>query len=98
MLGGFGLIGLVIAYWMLASKRDQRRQELAAEMALTASVSARDTLAAEPPRPKAGWEVDAALEEAPIGTVEYRPLEDGRGIGTLPENMREPEGPLLRRS
>jgi hypothetical protein len=76
MSGGFGLIGVVVAYWLLASRRDRRRQELAAEMALTASVSARDTGAAEPPRPRAGWEVDAELEEAPIGTVEYRPHED----------------------
>ena len=77
MLSGFGLIGLVIAYWMLATRRDQRRQELAAEMALNASVSAHDARAAEPPRPKANWELDAALEGAPIGTVEYRPVEDG---------------------
>jgi hypothetical protein len=83
MLSGFGLIGLVIAYWMLATRRDQRRQELAAEMALTASDSAHDARAAEPPRPKASWELDAALEGAPIGTVEYRPLEGGSTSGQV---------------
>ena len=36
MLGGFGLIGLIVAYSVFAMGRDRRRKELAAEMALAA--------------------------------------------------------------
>jgi len=95
MLGGFGAIGVVIVYSVFAMKRERRRQEVAAEMALAAQMSAREALpAAEPQRARAVWELDAALEEAPIGTVEYLPLEDGRAIGSAPENLPEAERPM----
>jgi hypothetical protein len=95
MVGGFGAIGVVIVYSIFVMKRERRRQEVAAEMALAAQMSARETLpAAEPERARAMWELDAALEEAPIGTVEYLPLEDGRAIGSLPENLPEAERPM----
>ncbi len=95
MVGGFGAIGVVIVYSVFAMKRERRRQELAAEMALAARMSARESLpAAEPERARAVWELDAALEEAPIGTVEYLPLEDGRAIGSPPENVPEAERPV----
>lgn len=95
MLGGVGAIVVVIVYSVFAMKRERRRQELAAEMALAARMSARETLpAAEPERARAMWELDAALEQAPIGTVEYLPLEDGRAIGVPPENLPEAERPI----
>ena len=95
MLGGFGAIGLVIVYSVFAMKRERRRQAVAAEMALAARMSARETAtAAEPERARAIWELDAALEEAPIGAVEYLPLEDGRAIGSPPENLPEAERPM----
>ena len=94
MVGGFGAIGVVIVYSIFVMKRERRRQKVAAEMALAARMSARETLAAvEPERARAMWELDAALEEAPIGTVEYLPLEDGRVIGSLPESLPDPDGP-----
>jgi hypothetical protein len=95
MLGGFGAIAVVIVYSIFAMKRERRRQEVAAEIALAAKMAARESIAAaEPERARAMWELDAALEEAPIGTVEYLPLEDGRAIGAPPENLPEAEHPM----
>jgi hypothetical protein len=94
MLGGFALIGLVIAWSVFAMDRDRRRRALAAEAALAAQRAALDNTAAAPERVPAVWELDARLEEAPIGTVEYLPLENGGAIGSLPEDLPEPEGPL----
>ena len=94
MVGGFGTIGLVIAFSAFAMKRDRHRQVLAEEAALAARTSAAQSrTAAVPERMPAMWERDAALEEAPIGTVEYLPLEDGRAVGSPPEDLPEPEGP-----
>jgi hypothetical protein len=94
MLGGFGVIGLFVAYYVFAMDRDRRRRALAAEMALAAQRSAMAApIAAEPDRAPAVWELDARLEDAPIGTVEYLPLENGAAIGSLPEDLSEPEGP-----
>lgn len=94
MLGGFALIGLVIAWSVFAMDRDRRRRALAHETALAAQRSALANATAEPERVPAVWELDARLEEAPIGTVEYLPLENGGAIGSLPEDLPEPEGPL----
>jgi hypothetical protein len=90
MLGGFGLIGLVVAYSVFAMGRDRRRQELAAEMALAAQQSDSAESTAKPQRPIAPWELDARLDEAPIGTVEYVAKEDGSATLTLPEEQRNP--------
>jgi hypothetical protein len=94
MLGGFGLIGLVIAYSVFAMNRDRRRRALAAEEAIAArSMAMAASTAAEPERTPAMWELDARLEEAPIGTVQYLPLENGRAIGSPPEELSEPGAP-----
>ena len=78
MLGGFGLIALVVAYSIFVMGRDRRRRALEAKMALSALPSAVATSAASrPERIPADWERDAQLEEAPIGTVEYQPLQHG---------------------
>lgn len=94
MLGGFALIGLVIAWSVFAMDRDRRRRALVQETALAAQRAALANATAEPERTPAVWELDARLEEAPIGTVEYLPLENGGAIGSLPEDLPEPEGPL----
>jgi hypothetical protein len=88
MLGGFGLIGLVVAYSVFAMGRDRRRQELAAERALAAQQSNSAESTAKPQRPIAPWELDARLDEVPIGTVEYVAKEDGSATLTLPEGGR----------
>jgi hypothetical protein len=94
MLAGFGVIGLFVAYYVFAMNRDRRRQAMAVEMALAAQRSALVApAAAEPERAPAVWELDARLEDAPIGTVEYLPLENGAAIGSLPEDLSEPERP-----
>jgi hypothetical protein len=90
MLGGFGLIGLVVAYSVFAMGRDRRRQELAAEMALAAQQSNAAEGTDKPQRPIAPWELDARLDEVPIGTVEYVAQEDGSATLTLPEGQRNP--------
>jgi hypothetical protein len=90
MLGGFGLIGLDVAYSVFAMARDRRRRELAAEMALAAQQSNSAESTAKPQRPVAPWELDARLDEAPIGTVEYIAKEDGSATLTLPEGQRNP--------
>jgi hypothetical protein len=47
-------------------------------MALSARQSAgKASPASQPERIPASWERDAQLEEAPIGTVEYQPLQHG---------------------
>ena len=45
---------------------------------------------AKPQRPIAPWELDARLDEAPIGTVEYIAKEDGSATLTLPEERQNP--------
>lgn len=78
MLGGFGLIGLVVVYSIFVMGRDRRRRAVEAEMALSDRQSVEATSAASrPERIPADWERDAQLEEAPIGTVEYQPLQHG---------------------
>lgn len=88
MLGGFGLIGLVVAYSVFAMDRDRRRRTLAAEAALEAQRSAMVETPATPERPIAAWELDARLEEAPIGTVEYVALEDGGAMLSVSDAPR----------
>jgi hypothetical protein len=94
MLGGFGLIGLFVAYYVFAMDRDRRRRALAAEMAATAAESlAIAGSSAEAARLPAVWELDARLEDAPVGTVEFLPLEDGTAIGSPPSELVEPPKP-----
>jgi hypothetical protein len=82
MLGGFGLIGLVVVYSIFVMGRDRRRRAVEAEMAFSAQQSVGATSAASrPQRIPASWERDAQLEEAPIGTVEYQPLQEGQEPG-----------------
>jgi hypothetical protein len=94
MLAGFGIIGLFVAWYVFAMDRDRRRRALAAELALatqrSAMVAAADD---EPERTPAVWELDARLEDAPIGTVEYLPLDNGAAIGSLPDDLAESERP-----
>jgi hypothetical protein len=94
MVGGLAVIGMVVAYYLFAMKRDRRRLSMAAEMA----VATKPSLVAAPvtdeeERAPAVWEQDARLEDAPIGTVEYLPLENGGAIGSLPDNLSEPDRP-----
>lgn len=92
MLAGFGVIGLFVAYYIFAMNRDRRRQAMATELALATQRAALVApTVAEPERAPAVWELDARLEDAPIGTVEYLPLENGAAIGSLPEDLSEPE-------
>lgn len=94
MIGGFGLIGLFVAYYVFAMDRDRRRRALAVEMAATAAESlAIAGSSAEAARPPAVWELDARLEDAPVGTVEFLPLEDGTAIGSPPSELVEPPKP-----
>jgi hypothetical protein len=94
MLAGFGIIGLFVAWYAFVMERDRRRHALAAEMALAAQRAAMAAPAAtEPERTPAVWELDSRLEDAPIGTVEYLPLENGAAIGALPEALSESERP-----
>jgi hypothetical protein len=94
MLGGFGLIGMFVAYCVFAMDRDRRRRALATEMAATAAESlATAGSRAEAARPPAVWELDARLEDAPVGTVEFLPLEDGTAIGSPPSELVEPPKP-----
>jgi len=94
MLAGFGIIGLFVAWYVFVMDRDRRRRAMAAELALAAQRSAMVAPAAdEPERTPAVWELDARLEDAPIGTVEYLPLDNGAAIGSLPEDLGETERP-----
>jgi hypothetical protein len=94
MLAGFGIIGLFVAWYAFVMDRDRRRHAMAGEMAFAAQRSATAALAAtEPERTPAVWELDARLEDAPIGTVEYLPLDNGAAIGSLPEELADGERP-----
>jgi len=94
MLAGFGIIGLFVAWYVFAMDRDGRRRALAAEQALATQRSAMVAPAAdESERTPAVWELDARLEDAPIGTVEYLPLDNGAAIGSLPDDLAERERP-----
>jgi hypothetical protein len=90
MLAGFALIALFVAYYVFAMDRDRRRRALATEMAAAAAESLAIASPAEPPRPPAVWELDARLEDAPVGTVEFLPLQDGTAIGSPPTELAEP--------
>jgi hypothetical protein len=93
MLGGLGVIGLILALHGMLVARDRRRMTVAAELVATASPSALPREDTGPARPMAVWELDAQLEDAPIGTVEYLPLENGAAIGPAPSALLEPRGP-----
>jgi hypothetical protein len=94
MLAGFGIIGLFVAWYVFVMDRDRRRRAMAAELALGAQRSAMIAPASdEPERTPAVWELDARLEDAPIGTVEYLPLDNGAAIGSLPEDLSETKRP-----
>lgn len=91
MLGGVGMIGLLAVAWVLLA--DRRRQEEDAAPVAVAPTSGTAAAEREPERARAVWELDAQLEEAPVGTVEYLPLENGEAVGTPPEGLSPAAGP-----
>ena len=95
MLGGFVLIALFVAYYVFTMDRDRRRRALAETTAAAAAetLAAASAYRAEPQRVPAVWELDARLEDAPIGSVEFLPLEDGTAIGSPPTELAEPAKP-----
>lgn len=90
MLGGLGVIGLILAVHGALVTRDRRRLSVTAALVTTAPPSSLAQDDAGTTRPRAVWELDAQLEDAPIGTVEYLPLENGAAIGPAPSALLEP--------
>lgn len=88
LLGGLGVIGVVAAWGLLLGARDRRRQQAEAA-ALISSEANRVTPGADQEQAHASavWELDAQLEDAAIGTVDYLPLENGEAIGRPPADL-----------
>ena len=88
LVGGLIAIGALGMIGFIAILDDRRRRHRDARLELLPEDARRVTAAAaaasreDPDRAPAPWERDYALEEAPIGTVEYRPP---------PETLEPPE-------
>ena len=74
-IGALGMIGFIAILLDRRRRYRDARLELLPEDArrVTAAAAAAAASRDDPDRAPAPWERDYALEEAPIGTVEYRP-------------------------
>jgi hypothetical protein len=102
MSSGLGMIALFATYYVLAMTRERRRAARAAAEREAALGAPDDVPPVSEPKPSTPyWELDARLENAPIGTVEYLPMGNGGAIGAppdLPEHHRPRRGnPRLAR-
>jgi hypothetical protein len=77
-IGALALIGFFAILLDRRRRRRDARLELLPEDARGVSAAAATAAAsrADPARPPTAWERDYALDDAPIGTVEYRPPPD----------------------
>jgi hypothetical protein len=83
MVGGLGLIAIVAASGLWLGARRRRRQPEAAPPSPTEAgpIAPADK---EGPRPPAIWELDAQLEDATVGTVDFLPLESEEPVAPPP--------------
>jgi hypothetical protein len=76
LIGGLIAIGALALIGVFALLRDRRRRSRDARLELLPEGAATEVAAAHPaptPRAPTAWERDYALDEEPIGTIEYRP-------------------------
>ena len=86
LVAGLGLIALVAAsgLWLGARRRRREPAEAAITTSEVAPVLPPDH---EGPRPPAIWELDAQLEDATIGTVDYLPLDTAESVPDPPADL-----------
>jgi hypothetical protein len=86
MVGGLGLIAVVAAsgLWLGARRRRQQPEAAAPSPTEAGPIAPVDKGG---PRPSAVWELDAQLEDATIGTVDYLPLDDVEAVGEPPADL-----------
>lgn len=91
MIGGLGVVALVAMYGIFLAGAARRREREPQPALESPAPNPEPELR---PRALASWEVDARLEDAPLGTVDYLPLENGAAIGSPPPDFEdEPDRP-----
>ena len=72
-IGALGMVGFIAILLDRRRRHRDSRLELLPEDARRVTAASAAATRDDPDRAPAPWERDYALEEAPIGTVEYRP-------------------------